>query len=114
LLRRAKHFFNISTENLTAEFRRACGLPQANHEMAQIMHRFSPESGRTSRRRNRGYTADVWNNVMKTENGTFGIIIGGIVALAAAIFIFSGGELGGKKTVEGDQDLPPIAAASDN
>ncbi len=51
---------------------------------------------------------------MKTENGTFGIIIGGIVALAAAIFIFSGGELGGKKTVEGDQDLPPIAAASDN
>ena len=51
------------------------------------------------------------DNVMKTDNGTFGIIIGGIVALAAAIFIFSGGELGGKKTVEGDQDLPPIATA---
>jgi hypothetical protein len=48
-------------------------------------------------------------NVMKTENGTFGLIIGGIVALAAMIFIFSGGELGGKKTVEGDQDLPPLA-----
>ncbi len=48
---------------------------------------------------------------MKTENGTFGIIIGGIVALAAAIFIFSGGELGGKKTVAGDHDLPPIATA---
>jgi ABC-type uncharacterized transport system permease subunit len=46
---------------------------------------------------------------MKTENGTFGLIIGGIVALAAMIFIFSGGELGGKKTVEGDQDLPPLA-----
>jgi hypothetical protein len=50
-----------------------------------------------------------WINVMKTENGTFGLIIGGIVALAAAIFIFSGGELGGKKTVESDQDLPPVA-----
>ena len=50
-----------------------------------------------------------WTYVMKTENGTFGLIIGGIVALAAMIFIFSGGELGGKKTVEGDQDLPPLA-----
>jgi hypothetical protein len=49
------------------------------------------------------------DNVMKTENGMFGIIIGGIVALAAAIFIFTGGDLGGKKTIEGDQDLPPIA-----
>jgi hypothetical protein len=47
---------------------------------------------------------------MNKDNGFFGIIIGGIVALAAAIFIFSGGELSGKKTVEGDQDLPPIAA----
>ena len=48
---------------------------------------------------------------MNKDNGFFGIIVGGIVALAAAIFIFSGGELGGKKTVEGDQDLPPIATA---
>ena len=47
---------------------------------------------------------------MKKDNGTFRIIIGGIVALAAAIFIFSGGELGGKKTVAGDRDLTPIAA----
>ena len=29
-----------------------------------------------------------------------------------SIFIISGGELGGKKTVEGDQDLPPVATAS--
>jgi hypothetical protein len=49
------------------------------------------------------------DDVMKTDNGFFGIIVGGIVAIAAAIFIFSGGELGGKKTVDGDQDLPPIA-----
>ncbi|HEY5216837.1 MAG TPA: hypothetical protein VIJ17_08085 [Pseudolabrys sp.] len=48
---------------------------------------------------------------MNTDNGFFGLIVGGIVALAAAIFIFSGGEFGGKKTVEGDQDLPPIATA---
>ena len=49
---------------------------------------------------------------MNQDNGTFGWIIGGIVAVA--IFIFSGGELGGKKTVEADQDLPPIATSDQN
>jgi len=64
--------------------------------------------------RNRNQIANVWNDVMnhKDSNGSFGLIVGGIVALAAAIFIFSGGELGGKKTVEGDEDLPPIATAA--
>ncbi len=46
---------------------------------------------------------------MNNSNGTFGILIGGVVAVIAAIFILTGGELGGKKTVEGDQDLPPIS-----
>ncbi|HVR59867.1 MAG: hypothetical protein WBD96_07285 [Pseudolabrys sp.] len=45
----------------------------------------------------------------KDSNGSFGILIGGVVAVIAVIFILSGGELGGKKTVEGDQDLPPIS-----
>ena len=44
--------------------------------------------------------------------GMFGVVVGGIVAVAAVMFIFSGGELGGKKTVEGDQDLPPVAESS--
>ena len=47
---------------------------------------------------------------MDHDNGFFGLIVGGILAVAAAIFILSGGDLGGKKTVEGDQDLPPIAS----
>ena len=51
---------------------------------------------------------------MKQDNGNFGLLVGGFVALAAMIFIFSGGELGGKKTVLGDQDLPPIALADQN
>jgi len=46
---------------------------------------------------------------MNKDFGTFSLIVGGIVALAAALFIFSGGELGGKKTVDSDDDLPPIA-----
>lgn len=46
---------------------------------------------------------------MNKDFGTFGLVIGAIVVVVAAIFIFTGGELGGKKTVDGDQDLPPIA-----
>jgi hypothetical protein len=49
---------------------------------------------------------------MKHGNGAFGLIIGGIVALGALLFILSGGALGGKTTVLGDQDLPPIATAN--
>lgn len=49
--------------------------------------------------------------MQQQDNGTFGIIVGGIFALAAVFLIFGGGDFGGKKTVEGDQDLPPIAAA---
>ena len=49
----------------------------------------------------------------KDRNGTFGIIIGGVVAVIAVIFILTGGELGGKKTVQGDQDLPPVATSGD-
>jgi hypothetical protein len=48
---------------------------------------------------------------MKNDTGTFGLILGGIVVLAAAVFIFTGGVLGGKTTVDGDEDLPPIATA---
>jgi hypothetical protein len=45
-------------------------------------------------------------------NGTLGLILGGVMVLAAAIFIFTGGELGGKKTVGGDADLPPVASSN--
>jgi hypothetical protein len=47
----------------------------------------------------------------KDSNSRFGIIVGGVVAVIAAIFILSGGELGGKKTVQGDQDLPPVTTS---
>jgi hypothetical protein len=48
---------------------------------------------------------------MNKETGTFGILIGGVVAVVAALFLLTGGELGGKKTIDGDQDLPPVATA---
>ena len=58
--------------------------------------------------------ADNRAKIMKQDNGTFGLIVGGLVALAAVFFIFGGGELGGKTVVNGDQDLPPIATADQN
>lgn len=48
---------------------------------------------------------------MNNNTGTFGILIVGVVAVVAVLFILSGGELGGKKTIDGDQDLPPVATA---
>jgi hypothetical protein len=48
------------------------------------------------------------DSVMNTDSKFFAIIVSGIVAVAIAILIFSGGELGGKKSVEGDDDLPPV------
>jgi hypothetical protein len=50
--------------------------------------------------------------IMKTDNGMFGLVVGGIVALAVVVFILSGGELGGKKTIEGDDDLPPVVTTT--
>jgi hypothetical protein len=49
---------------------------------------------------------------MKTDNGLFGLVVGGIVALAAILFILSGGEFGGKKTIQGDDDLPPVESTT--
>lgn len=46
--------------------------------------------------------------VMKNDSGMFGLVVGCFVALIAFAFIFSGGEFGGKKVIEGDQDLPPV------
>jgi hypothetical protein len=50
------------------------------------------------------------NNGDGPTKGTIGLFLGGICALAAAFFLLTGGELGGKKTVRGDADLPPVAS----
>ena len=42
------------------------------------------------------------------KSGIFGLVLGGVVVVAAAIFILTGGELGGKKGVKSDADLPPV------
>ena len=42
----------------------------------------------------------------------FGLVLGGVVVAAAAVFILTGGELGGKKVIKGDADLPPVASTA--
>jgi hypothetical protein len=80
--------------------------------MARFLQRFLRIRG-ASRVVGTGSRGGRWNDVNKDSNGTFGIIIGGVVAVIAVIFILTGGELGGKKTVQGDQDLPPVATSGD-
>ena len=48
----------------------------------------------------------------RARNGTLGAILGALIAVAFAIFLLSGGEHVGKKTVNSDADLPPIAAGA--
>ncbi|WP_176721969.1 hypothetical protein [Bradyrhizobium sp. LMTR 3] len=43
------------------------------------------------------------------SKSTIGLILGGIIAVAAALFILTGGELGGVKEVTKDADLAPVA-----
>jgi hypothetical protein len=46
----------------------------------------------------------------KQQQGGVGIVVGALVVVAAVVFIVTGGSLGGKKTIEGDRDLPPVAS----
>ncbi len=45
-------------------------------------------------------------------NGAIGLILGGIFAAAALVFILTGGQFGGVKEVKTDADLPPIASGT--
>jgi hypothetical protein len=42
------------------------------------------------------------------STGSLGAILGAVIAAALAIFLLSGGEHFGKKTVNSDADLPPV------
>ena len=44
----------------------------------------------------------------RPASGNLGIILGVVIAIAAGVFLLSGGENFGKKTVNSDADLPPV------
>jgi hypothetical protein len=45
----------------------------------------------------------------RAPNGKLGALLGAVIAIALAFFLLNGGEHAGKKTVNSDNDLPPIA-----
>jgi len=45
----------------------------------------------------------------RAPNGKLGALLGVAIAIALAFFLLNGGEHVGKKTVNSDNDLPPIA-----
>jgi hypothetical protein len=48
----------------------------------------------------------------RARNGKLGAILGALIAVALAVFLLNGGEHVGKKTVNSDADLPPVATDS--
>jgi hypothetical protein len=49
---------------------------------------------------------------MDKQKGGVGLVLGALVAVAAFAFIVTGGTFGGKKTIDGDEDLPPVATGT--
>jgi hypothetical protein len=45
----------------------------------------------------------------RAPGGKLGAVLGALIAMALALFLLNGGEHMGKKTVNSDDDLPPIA-----
>jgi hypothetical protein len=45
------------------------------------------------------------------STGKLGAILGALIAVAFAIFLISGGEYFGKKTINSDADLPPVTTS---
>ena len=46
------------------------------------------------------------------SNGKLGTLIGAVIAVAVVVFLLNGGEHVGKKTVNSDNDLPPVATGT--
>lgn len=52
------------------------------------------------------------NRSDEPKNGAIGLMLGGVLAVAAMVFILTGGQLGGVKEVNGDADMPPLASGT--
>jgi len=52
------------------------------------------------------------NNQPERKAGSTGLVLGAAFAAVVAIFILTGGQLGGVKPVNGDADMPPIASGT--
>src|SRR4029434_4904143 len=85
------------------------GDPSVGREMPQFRPRSSPSGTSIRHGRWPKSGSELMMSDNRARNGTLGAIRGGLIAVAFAIFLLSGGEHVGKKTVNSDADLPPIA-----
>jgi hypothetical protein len=46
------------------------------------------------------------------STGKLGVILGAVIAVAVVVFLLSGGEYFGKKTINSDADLPPVTTGN--
>lgn len=44
------------------------------------------------------------------NSGSIGLLLGGVLAAAAVVFMLTGGQLGGVKEIRSDADLPAVAS----
>jgi hypothetical protein len=44
------------------------------------------------------------------SRGSMGVLLGGVLVVAAVVFMLTGGQLGGVKEIRSDADLPPVAS----
>jgi hypothetical protein len=49
-------------------------------------------------------------NDHRRSNSSFGMILGGLVLVALAFFVLTGGQHGGTKKVQSDADLPQVTS----
>ena len=49
------------------------------------------------------------NRPEEPSRGNMGLLLGGVLVVAAVVFMLTGGQLGGVKEIKSDADLPPIA-----
>jgi len=71
-----------------------------------------PPAGTSVRGRrwpNKSGVAEVDMSDNGAPNGRLGALLGALLAVALAVFLLNGGEHLGKKTVNSDADMPPIA-----
>jgi hypothetical protein len=81
------------------------------HKAAAVPPAFAPRRNLAPRQAlaDKSGLAEVDMTGNRAPNGKLGALLGALLAVALAVFLLNGGEYLGKKTVSGDDDLPPVA-----
>ena len=80
------------------------------HKAAAVPPAFAPRRNLVARQAlaDKSGLAEVDMTDNRAPNGKLGALLGALIAIALAVFLLNGGENLGKKSVNGDDDLPPV------